>query len=51
MSFGKPVSMITRQRIFIVRSYVSAVKPSLIPVFGVAMMFGVREVDILSLLN
>ena len=51
MSFGKPVYTITRQRIFVVWSCIPAVKPSLIPVLGVAMMFGMRDVDILSLLD
>ena len=51
MGFGKLVWTITRQRIFIDRSCVSAVKPSLIPVLGEAMMFGVREVNILSLMD
>ena len=51
MSVAKPVRAVTRQRIFVNRRCVFTVKPSLIPVLGVTMKLGVREADILPLLN
>ena len=51
MFTSEPVSTITRQRIFIIRGSVLAVKPSRIPVLGVAVMFGVRKLDISPFLN
>ena len=51
MFVTEPVSTITRQGILVSWRRVSAVEPSLIPVFGVTMMFGVREADIFPLLN
>ena len=51
MCSGEPVSMITGQRIFIFGSSVSAVEPSLVPILGVAVMFGMRKIDFFPLLN
>ena len=51
MLVAEPVSMITRQRIFISRSSVPAVEPRLIPILGVAVMFGMRKIDFFTFLN
>ena len=51
MCVGKPLRTITRQRIFISRSSVPAAKPRLIPILGVAVMFGMRKIDFFPFLN
>ena len=51
MAVAEPVSTVTRQRVFISRSGVLTIEPCLIPVFRMAVMFGVREVDFFPLLN
>ena len=51
MFIAEPVSTITRQRIFISRSSVPAVEPRLIPILGVAVMFGMRKIDFFPFLN
>ena len=51
MCVAKSVRTITRQRILISWRRFSAIKPSLIPVLGVTMQLGVREIDISPLLN
>ena len=51
MFIAEPMSTITRQKIFIFRSGVSAIEPRLIPILGVAMMFGMRKIDFFSFLN
>ena len=51
MFIAEPVSMITQQRIFIIRSTVPAVEPRLIPILGVAVMFGMRKIDLFPFLN
>ena len=47
----EPVCMITQQRIFIISSGIPAIKPRLIPILGVAVMFGVRKIDFFPFLN
>ena len=51
MFVAESVSTITRQRIFISKSSVPAVEPLLIPILGVAVMFGTRKIDFLPFLN
>ena len=51
MCIAKMVRAVTRQRIFISWRCVFAIKPSLVPLFGVTVKLGVREADILPLLN
>ena len=51
MAVAEPVSAVTRQRVFISRSGVLTIEPCLIPVFRVAVMFGMRKVDFFPLLN
>ena len=51
MFIAEPVSTITRQRIFIIRSSVPAVEPRPIPILGVAVMFGMRKIDFFPFLN
>ena len=45
MFITEPMSTITRQRIFIIKSSIPAVKPRLIPIFRVAVMTGMRKID------
>ena len=51
MFIAESISTITRQRIFIIRSSVPAVEPCLIPILGVAVMFGMRKIDFFPFLN
>ena len=51
MCVGKPVRMVTRQRILIIRGGIFTIKPSLVPFFRMATEFGMRETGIFSLLN
>ena len=51
MSITGSVREVTRQRIFIIESGVPAIEPCLIPVFGVAVMFGMRKIYFFPLLN
>ena len=51
MFTAEPVSTITRQRIFIIRSSVPAVEPCLIPILGVVVMFSMRKIDFFPFLN
>ena len=51
MAVAEPVSTVTRHRVFISRCNVQTVKPGLIPVFRMAVMFGVRKIDFFPLLN
>ena len=51
MAVAKPVRAVTRQGIFSVRSSVPAVKPGLVPIFRMAMVFGMREINFLPFLS
>ena len=51
MAVTKTVSMVTRQRVFTSKSGIPTKKPCLIPVFRMAVMFGMRKIDLFSLLN
>ena len=51
MSVAKPVRTITRQRILFNGRCISAIETSLVSIFGMSMMFGVRKIDFFSLLN
>ena len=51
MSIAEPVSTVTWQRVFISRSGVLTIEPCLIPVFRVAVMFGMRKIDFFPFLN
>ena len=51
MSIAELVRAVTRQRIFITRSGVPAVEPCLIPILGVAVMFGMRKIYFFPFLN
>ena len=51
MAIAESVSTVTRQRIFISRSGVLTVEPCLVPIFGVAVMFGMRKIDFFPFLN
>ena len=51
MFIAESVSTITRQRIFISRSSVPTVEPRLLPILGVAVMFGMRKIDFFPFLN
>ena len=51
MFIVESVSTITRQRIFISRSSVPTVEPRLIPILGVAVMFGMRKINFCPFLN
>ena len=51
MAVTEPVSMVTRQRVFISRSGVPTIEPCLIPVFWMAVMFGMRKINFFPLLN
>ena len=48
MAIAKPMRAVTRQGIFSIRSSVPAVKPGLVPIFRMAMMFGMRGNQLLS---
>ena len=45
MAIAKPMRAVARQGIFSIRSSVPAVKPDLVPIFRVAMMFGMGEIN------
>ena len=51
MAITEPVSTVTWQRVLISRSGVPTKEPCLIPVFRMAVMFGMRKIDLFSLLN
>ena len=51
MFIVESVSTITRQRIFINRHSVLIVEPHLIPILGVAVMFGMRKLTSFLFLN
>ena len=51
MSIGKPVGMVTQQRILIFRGSVLTVEPSLIPLFGVTVQLGISKFNLFSFLN
>ena len=51
MSIAELVSTVARQRIFISRRGVMIVEPCLIPILGVAVMFGMRKIDFFPFLN
>ena len=51
MAIAKPLSTITRQRVFISRCSVQTVKPGLIPILWMAVVFCVREVNFFCVVN
>ena len=51
MCITKTVRAVTQQRVFISWRCVFAIKPSLVPLLGVIVKLGVREADILPILN
>ena len=51
MAVAKPVIAVAWQRVFSSRGSVLTIKPCLIPVFGVAVMFGMRKIDLFPFLN
>ena len=51
MSIAESIRTVTRHRIFIGRSGVPAIEPCLFPIFGVAVMFGMRKIYFFPLLN
>ena len=51
MSIVESIRTVTWQRIFIGRSGVPAIEPCLIPIFGVAVMFGMRKIYFFPFLN
>ena len=51
MSIAESIRTVTRQRIFVGRSGVPAIEPCLIPIFGVAVMFGMRKIYFFPFLN
>ena len=51
MSVGEPVGTVTRQRILVFKGGVFIVEPSLIPLFGVIVQLGMRELNFFPLLN
>ena len=51
MAIAELVSTVTRQRVFISRSGVLTIEPCLIPILGVAVMFGMRKIDFFPFLN
>ena len=51
VTIAETMSTVTRQRVFISRSGVLTVEACLIPIFGVAVMFGVRKIKFFPFLN
>ena len=51
MAIAEMVRTVTRQRVFINGSGVMTIEPCLIPIFGVAVMFGMRKIDFFPFLN
>ena len=51
MSVGKPVGMVTRQRVLAFRGSVFTVEPSLVPLFGVTVQLGMRKFNLFSFLD
>ena len=51
MCVAKAFRAVTRQGVFIRWRCIDAIKPSLVPLFGVTVEFGMREGDFLPFLN
>ena len=51
MFIAESVSTVTQQRIFISRRSVPTVEPRVIPILGVAVMFGMRKIHLFYFLN